>query len=69
MIIGNPSKGSQKYYEKLRKIASSNIYFIEHLPRNELLQVIKKARGHIQPSYIETPGLVSLEATALGCKI
>lgn len=69
IIVGKPSKGTIKYYNAIKKVRKSNIEFIGHLNRKDLLYVLSNAKGHIQPSYIETPGLASLEAAALGCKI
>lgn len=69
LIIGKPSKGTESYYEKCREISGDNIYFTGHLSREETLLLLQNSNGHIQPSYIETPGLASLEAAAMGCKI
>lgn len=69
VIIGSPSKSDIKYYNKIQKAANKNIFFTGYLKRPEMLGIIANAKGHIQPSFIETPGLASIEAAALGCKI
>lgn len=69
VIIGKPATGEEMYFKKIKNIAKKNIFFIGYLERKEMLSILFNAKGHIQPSFIETPGLVSLEAAALGCKI
>lgn len=68
-IIGKVSRGSERYAEKVKKIANKNVIFFDFLKQEELFSIIKKSRGHVQPSYIETPGLASMEAAALGVPI
>ncbi|HMG14836.1 MAG TPA: glycosyltransferase family 4 protein [Saprospiraceae bacterium] len=68
-IIGNASPNHVQYYEKCKKIASSNIYFISELSQVKLIAYYKKAKVHILPSWFETTGLSSLEALFCGCNI
>ncbi|MZQ83731.1 glycosyltransferase [Paenibacillus sp. 5J-6] len=69
IIIGKAAKHDEAYESYIKKIAKPNIIFLNHLERQEIPKILKKAHGHIQPSYIETPGLSSLEAGLLGCNI
>jgi len=69
VIIGQASSGCENYYNLVKSTAKSNIYFIDHLPQNEVFKIVKSSKGHIQPSFIETPGLASLEAAMLGVPI
>ena len=69
VIVGKSSVNDEKYEKKIRSIASDNVYFLGGLTAVEVRWILKKAKGHIQPSYIETPGLSSLEALNLGCPI
>jgi glycosyltransferase involved in cell wall biosynthesis len=69
LIIGSPAPNQSAYYRECRKIAASNVHFIEHIPQRELVQYYQKAKVHILPSWFETCGLSSLEAGAMGCNI
>lgn len=68
-IIGNAAINQTDYYKNCKKIASTNIYFIDHLPQQELIQYYEKAKVHILPSWFETCGLSTLEAASMGCNI
>ncbi len=45
------------------------VRFIEWLPEAELPLLYAGAAAHIQPSWVELPGLATLEAAACGCKV
>ncbi len=69
LLIGACSPGQQAYYQKCRRIAASNVQFIDALPQQELLAYYRQAKVHVLPSWFETTGLSSLEAAAMGCQI
>lgn len=69
VIIGKPSAGCEDYYEKVRKFSGSNVIFTGPLERKQVYALLRRATVHVQPSFIETPGLASLEAAALGAQI
>jgi glycosyltransferase involved in cell wall biosynthesis len=69
MVVGDPAPNQKKYYQKCKKIAASNIVFTGRLPQNELADIYQKAKVHVLPSWLETCGLSSLEAAAMGCNI
>lgn len=69
VIIGQSSNGYENYYSQVLKVAKENIYFVGQLSQIETFKIIKSSHGHVQPSFIETPGLASLEAVALGTKV
>jgi glycosyltransferase involved in cell wall biosynthesis len=69
VIVGKVAFGSESYGRYIRKKANENVRFIEYCEQEIVFEILKKSKGHIQPSYIETPGLISLEAAALGCGI
>ncbi len=58
-----------KYYQILQKEAKKrgNVYFLKEIPHDQIYSFYKKALLHILPSLRESPGLVSLEALAMGC--
>ncbi|BBB33394.1 glycosyl transferase group 1 [Thermotomaculum hydrothermale] len=68
-IIGSSSPNQRFYYEKLKKIAGENVFFLGFVDRNELPQYFKAAKVHVLPSWFETTGLVSLEAAAMKCNV
>ena len=69
LIIGSPAPNQQSYYRECRKIAASNVHFLEHVPQEELVPYYQKAKVHILPSWFEICGLSSMEAGAMGCNI
>lgn len=46
-----------------------NIQYIESVENSKLYQLYKVCKVSVLPSWFETPGLVSLEAAAMGCNI
>jgi len=68
-IIGKPAINQKKYYDECRRLAASNIHFINHIRQEELIPYYQKAKVHILPSWFETCGLSSLEAAAMACNI
>lgn len=69
LIIGDYAPNQYPYYQECRRIAASNVTFIDHVPQEELVGYYQKAKVHILPSWFETCGLSSLEAGAMGCNI
>lgn len=69
ILIGKPTEGYEAYFENIKKIAKDNVYILSHLPQEEVFKIVKNSKGHIQPSFIETPGLASLESIVLGVPI
>lgn len=68
-IIGGFSPNQEKYYKECKRLATSNITFIQHVPQLDLIKFYRKAKVHILPSWFETTGLSSLEAATLGCNV
>ena len=68
-LIGSSAVNQNDYYLKCKKIAASNIHFIDHLPQEELIRYYRKAKVHVLPSWFETCGLSTLEAAAMGCNV
>jgi glycosyltransferase involved in cell wall biosynthesis len=54
---------------RARAAERGNVYFVDQLPHEDLPGVYALAAVHALPSWRETPGLVSLEAAAAGCKV
>ena len=69
VLLGKPGKNSGKYYEVLKERAGKNVFFIDHLEHEKLPQFYKLAKVHALVSWMETPGLSSLEAGAMKTNI
>ncbi len=71
VIIGHTMAAYRDYAEicKARAAQRGNVTFIDHLPNEDLPGIYALAAVHVLPSWRETPGLVSLEAAASGCRI
>ena len=68
-IIGDPAPNHPGYFEKCKQIAGPNVEFISRLEQSELIMHYKESEIHAMPSWFETTGLASLEASFLGCKV
>lgn len=62
---------SPDYGARCRALAAQrgNVHFIEWLPESELPLLYANAAAHILPSWVEQPGLSSLEAGASGTRV
>lgn len=69
VLIGKPAPNHIKYYEKVRKEAGKNVIFLGQIPHEKLAQYYKIAKVHALISWMETPGLSSLEAAAMKCNL
>jgi glycosyltransferase involved in cell wall biosynthesis len=71
VFVGQPAAKMPEYAEqcKARAALRGDVTFIDRLPHDELPGLYALAAVHALPSWRETPGLVSLEAAAAGCRI
>ncbi|WP_247741252.1 glycosyltransferase family 4 protein [Cohnella sp. LGH] len=69
VLVGRAAPGAENYYRQIVAAGGSGLTLINNVPQSTVFEIMKRSAGHIQPSYIETPGLASLEAAALGCSI
>jgi glycosyltransferase involved in cell wall biosynthesis len=69
VLIGGPRKTSLGYYQKCRREADRNVLFMNWMGREDLASAYAAAKVHALPSWVETPGLVSLEAGLAGCNV
>ena len=70
-FIGNPGPNCLGYFEKLKNEAKErgNVEFISHISQEEVFKNMIEAKVNVLTSWIETPGLVSIEAAYAGCNI
>lgn len=62
VFIGKAGANFKKYYETCKKEAGENTYFLGQVDHEKLPAFYKLAKVHILASWMETPGLSSLEA-------
>jgi len=71
VIVGHTPAAMADYARQCRSLAAKrgHVVFVDHLSAAELPGIYALAAVHALPSWRETPGLVSLEAAACGCRI
>jgi glycosyltransferase involved in cell wall biosynthesis len=69
VLVGNTSKNQKKYVEQVKQEAKDNVYFLNSVSHDDLKQLYSVAKVHALVSWMETPGLSSLEAGVMGCNI
>ena len=69
VLIGRPRGTTTSYFRKCKTEADENVLFIDWMKHEELASAYAAAKVHALPSWLETPGLVSLEAGIAGCNI
>ena len=69
VLVGNASSNQKAYVKQVYKEAGENVIFLGAIPHNDLKDLYKVAKVHALVSWMETPGLSSLEAGAMGCNI
>ena len=71
VLVGAVSRNQKKYYKQIKKYIDSNpnFYHLRHLENDDLYNLYKVCRVSVLPSWLDTPGLVNLEAGAMGCNL
>lgn len=69
VFIGKPGPNFQKYFKKCQEESNNNVTFLGQINHEELPQFYKLSKVHILASWMETPGLSSLEAAAMKSNI
>jgi glycosyltransferase involved in cell wall biosynthesis len=69
VIIGKPAPNHGAYFERVRRAAGPTVHFLGHVEHHRLPEYYKAAKVHCLISWMETPGLSSLEAGAMGCNL
>ena len=71
VFVGKKSPGHIEYANKVVSIIEDNpnMEWIEQMSNKDVYRLCKECRVSALPSWFETPGLVSLEAAAMGCNI
>lgn len=69
VFIGKAGANFKKYEEECKKEANPNMFFLGQIEHEKLPQFYKIAKVHILASWMETPGLSSLEAGVMKTNI
>jgi len=69
IVLVGSSKNWPAYSDLCQKISGDRLRIIPHLPQNILASAYAAASVHVLPSWMETCGLVSLEAALSGTPI
>lgn len=71
VLVGAVSDNQKSYFEQIKEIMdrNKNFYYIPRINNSKLYQLYKVCKVSTLPSWLDTPGLVSLEAAAMGCNL
>ena len=69
VLAGKASQNQKKYVDQVKAEAGDNVVFLGPVPHEELRDLYRQAKVHALVSWMETPGLSSLEAAAMDCNI
>jgi glycosyltransferase involved in cell wall biosynthesis len=69
VLIGQPAPNHVKYFEAVKTAAGPRVHFAGQVGQAQLAQFFAVAKVHALISWMETPGLSSLEAGAMGCNL
>lgn len=69
ILVGKESQNQKKFVDMVHQEAGDNVYFFGAIPHSDLKDLYTVAKVHVLPSWMETPGLSSLEAAVMGCNI
>jgi glycosyltransferase involved in cell wall biosynthesis len=71
VLVGQPAAQLPQYATRVRARGAQRgrVVLVDRLPHEELPGLYALAAVHVLPSWRETPGLVSLEAAASGCRV
>ncbi|MBC7607088.1 MAG: glycosyltransferase [Burkholderiales bacterium] len=69
VLVGKESQNQREYVKQVHAAAGDNVFFLGAISHEALRDLYKVAKVHALVSWMETPGLSSLEAAAMGCNI
>ncbi len=71
LLVGKPSSNQPGYFKEVKDLIDKNPNYkhIEGIDNKDLYSLYKVCRVSALPSWLDTPGLVSLEAGAMGCNL
>lgn len=69
VLVGKESQNQKQYVQQVHEEAGENVFFLGAIPHNDLKNLYKVAKVHALVSWMETPGLSTLEAAAMDCNV
>lgn len=71
ILVGAVSENQKRYFNEIKEIMdrNPNFYYLPRVDNSKLYQLYKVCKVSTLPSWLDTPGLVSLEAAAMGCNL
>lgn len=69
VLVGKESPNQKGYVAQVHQEAGENVFFLGSISHEELKRLYEVTKVHVLASWMETPGLSSLEAAAMGCNI
>lgn len=71
VLVGAVQNNQNNYFNKVNNIMRKNkeFYYIPQIENEKLYQLYKVCKVSVLPSWLDTPGLVSLEAASMGCNL
>lgn len=69
VLVGNESQNQKEYVNQVHKEAGENVVFLGAINHQDLKDLYQVAKVHALVSWMETPGLSSLEAAVMDCNI
>lgn len=69
VLVGKVAPNHLDYFEQLKSEAGPHVHIIGEVDHEKLPDYYKAARVHVLASWMETTGLSSLEAGAMGCNL
>lgn len=69
VLVGKESQNQKKYVNQVHEEAGDNVTFLGAISHEELNKLYQVCKVHALVSWMETPGLSSLEAAAMGKNI
>lgn len=68
-LIGKPAPNHTKYYDQIRSEAGPDVHILGEIAHDDLPRYYAACKVHALVSWMETTGLSSLEAAAMGANI
>jgi glycosyltransferase involved in cell wall biosynthesis len=69
VLVGKESQNQKQYVQQVHDEAGENVFFLGAIPHDDLKNLYKVAKVHALISWMETPGLSTLEAAAMDCNV
>jgi len=69
VLVGKESQNQKDYVNQVHEAAGENVHFLGAISHENLRHLYKVAKVHVLASWMETPGLSTLEAAAMGCNV